>query len=327
MIIDMEHHLATFDKLEKGKSESGKVCERYWDTDGKMKIKSCEEVGRAESHLEFMDAAGIDIALLTTNPITTLDQCRRWNDFCAGLVNEHPDRFVGFATVPPLGGRPAFDELERAVKELGLKGVHIWTWNDGKALDSRETWPFYEKASELRIPVDVHVTLEPPGLDSLHASYALYYVMARELDMCSATLKVCLGGVLEDFPDMVMIMNHFGGGVSSVLERLDAYMGYVGPGCPSLYQGEPLISKPWREYFDKLYFNMAGREIGMAAVKSALTNISPQKLMFGTDWPFNYDRNPAGAAQYIDEIRKLDLTEKDIDDMLGGNAARLLSIG
>jgi predicted TIM-barrel fold metal-dependent hydrolase len=326
MIIDMEHHLATLDRLEKGESESGKVCERYWDTDGKMKIKSFEEAARAESHLEFMDAAGIDLALLTTNPITTLDQCRRWNDFCAGLVKDHPDRFVGFATVPPLGGEPAFDELERAVKELGLRGVHIWTWNDGRALDSREMWPFYEKVTELDIPVDVHVTLEPPGLDSLHASYALYYVMARELDMCSATLRVCLGGVLEDFPDMVMIMNHFGGGISAVLERLDAYMGYVGPGCPSLYQGEPLISRPWREYFDKLYFNMAGREIGMAAVRSALTNISPQKLMLGTDWPFNYDRNPAGAARYIEEIRKLDLPDKDIDDMLGGNAARLLGI-
>ncbi len=326
MIIDMEHHLATVDKLEKGKSESGKVCERYWDIDGKMKIKSFEEAARAVSHLEFMDAAGIDIALLTTNPITTLDQCRRWNDFCASLVNDHPDRFVGFATIPPLGGKPAFDELDRAVKELGLRGVHIWTWNDGKALDSREMWPFYEKVSELDIPIDVHVTLEPPGLDSLHATYALYYVMARELDMCSATLKVCLGGVLEDFPDLVMIMNHFGGGVSAVLERLDAYMGFVGPGCPSLYQGESLISRPWREYFDKLYFNMAGREVGMAAVKSALTNISPQKLMFGTDWPFNYDSNPAGAARYIEEIRKLDLPEKDIEDMLGGNAASLLGV-
>ncbi len=326
MIIDMEHHLATLDKLEKGESESGKVCERYWDTDGKMKIRSFEEAGRAGSHLEFMDAAGIDIALLTTNPIITLDQCQRWNDFCAGIVRENPDRFVGFATVPPLGGKPAFDELDRAVTELGLKGVHIWTWNDGRALDSREMWPFYEKASELGIPVDVHVTLEPPGLDSLHASYALYYVMARELDMCAAVLKVCLGGVLEDFPGLVMIMNHFGGGVSAVLERLDAYMGYVGPGCPSLYQGEPLISRPWREYFDKLYFNMAGREIGMAAVQSALTNISPQKLMFGSDWPFNYDRNPAGAAQYIEEIRKLALPAEDIEDMLGGNAARLLGI-
>jgi predicted TIM-barrel fold metal-dependent hydrolase len=326
MIIDMEHHLATFDRLEKGKSESGKVCERYWDTDGKMKIRSFEEAGRAESHLKFMDAAGIDIAVLTTNPVSGLEACHRWNDFCAGLVKEHPDRFIGFASVPPLGGKAALDELERAVRVLGLKGVHIWTWTEKEPVDSRKLWPFYEKCSRLGIPVDVHVTLEPPGMEAVHAGYALYYVMAREIDMCMATFRVCLGGILEDFPDLVMIMNHFGGGISANLERMDAYMNYVGPGCPSLYLGKPMISKPWREYFDKLYFNMAGREVGMAAVKCALTNIRPDKLMFGSDWPFNYDRNPREAKRYIDEIRKLDLPEADIDNMLGGNSARLLGI-
>jgi predicted TIM-barrel fold metal-dependent hydrolase len=326
MIIDMEHHTATEDRLEKGKSQSGKICERYWDTDGKMKIRSFEEAAQAESHLHFMDESGIDMAVLTTNPISSLEQCRRWNNFCAGIVRDYPKRFIGFATVPPLGGKPAFEELERAIGELGLKGVHIWTWNDGQPLDSRELWPFYSKVSELGILIDVHVTLEPPGFDAVHAAYALYYVMARELDMCAATLRVCLGGVLGDFPDLVLIMNHFGGGVSAVLERLDAYMGYVGPGCPSLYLDKPMISRPWREYFDKLYFNMAGREVGMAAVKCALTNISPKKLMFGTDWPFNYDRNPGGARQYIEEIRRLDLPGEDIDAMLGGNAARLLGI-
>jgi len=124
----------------------------------------------------------------------------------------------------------------------------------------------------------------------------------------------------------VFIINHFGGGISAVMERMDAYMGYVGPGCPSLYSGEPLISKPWREYFDKLYFSMAGREVGMAAVKSALTNISPKKLMFGTDWPFNYEQKPGEAGRYIEEIRKLDLPREDIDAMLGGNAAGLLGL-
>ena len=326
MIIDMEHHTATEDRLERGVSESGKVCERYWDVDGKMKVRTFEEAADAEPHLQFMDEAGIDMAVLTTNPISSLEQCRRWNDFCAGIVRDHPKRFLGFATIPPLGGKPAFKELERAIGELGLKGVHIWTWTDGHPLDSRDLWPFYIKVSELGMPIDVHVTLEPPGLDAVHAPYALYYVMARELDICVATLRICLGGVLEDFPDLVFIINHFGGGVSAVLERLDAYMSYVGPGCPSLYQGKPLISRPWKEYFSKLYFNMAGREVGMAAVKCALTNISPKKLMFGTDWPFNYDRNPLGARQYVEEIRKLDLPNEDIDAMLGGNAARLLGI-
>jgi predicted TIM-barrel fold metal-dependent hydrolase len=313
--------------LLRGKSESGKIVERYWDTDGKMRIRTYEDAGRVERRLKFMDESGIDMAVLTPNPVSTLDQCRRWNDFCAGVVAEYPRRFAGFAAVPAFGGGAAMKELERATKGLGLKGVHIWTQVGGRTLDSRELWPFYEKVSELRIPVDVHVTLEPAGLDGLHAPYALYYVMARELDMCAATMRVCLGGVLEDFPDLVMIMNHYGGGVSAVMERLDAYMNYVGPGCPSLYREKALISKPWRHYFDKLYFNMAGREAGMAAVKAALTTISPSKLMFGTDWPFNFDHDPEGVRRFVSGIRDLELPREDAEAMLGGNAARLLGIG
>ena len=74
------------------------------------------------------------------------------------------------------------------------------------------------------------------------------------------------------------------------------------------------------------HFNMAGREVGMAAVKCALTTISPRRLMFGTDWPFNYDGNTQGVKRYIEEIRKLDLPKEDIEAMLGGNAARLFGI-
>lgn len=326
MIIDFEHHLYVKEHLHEGVSESGKICERYWDRDGQMKTRLFEEASRVDSHLKFMDEASIDVAVLTTNPERDLQQCRSWNDYCAWVVHENPNRFVGFASVPPLGGEAAFGELERAINELGLKGVHIFTCADGRFLDSRELWPFYEKVSELRIPIDVHISGYPQGYDALHAPYALHYLIAREIDMCAATLRICLGGVLEDFPNLVFIMNHFGGGVSSLVERIDVYMNYVGPGCPSLYRDRPLISKPWREYFDKLYFNMAGREVGIAAVKCALANISPRKLMFGTDWPWNYEDNACDVRRYVAEIRKLDLVKEEIDAMLGGNAAKLLGI-
>ena len=71
---------------------------------------------------------------------------------------------------------------------------------------------------------------------------------------------------------------------------------------------------------------MAGREVGMDAVKCALANIGPRKLLFGSDWPFNYDHDPQSVKRYIEEIKKLDLPKEDTEAMLGGNAARLLSI-
>ena len=327
MIIDVENHFSLVEETVKGTFKSGKICERYWDKDGKIKIRQSEDAASIERFLQFMEDAGIDMAVLT-NQSRKLDRHKKWHDLCAGLVKKYPKKFVGFATINPLDGKPALDELERAIKDLGLKGVHIWARNYDAFLDSKEMWPFYEKVSELEVPIDVHIMGFPTGFDALQASYALYYVIAREFDMAASVLRVCLGGVLEEFPDLKLIMNHFGGGVSSVMERLDAYLSYADQdGWSDFYSGKRLISKPWREYFNKLYFSMAGREAGIETVKCALTNISPKKMMFATDWPWNYDYEPEKVKQYVAAIRKLDLPKDDIEGMLGGNIARLLGIG
>jgi predicted TIM-barrel fold metal-dependent hydrolase len=124
------------------KSFLGKICERFWDEKGNIRIRVSSEASKVSRHLEFMDEAGIDMAMLTINPELDLEQCKRWNDFCAETVKGHPNRFIGFACVPPLDGDPAFNELERAVKDLGLKGVHIFSRIGERTLDSKELWPY-----------------------------------------------------------------------------------------------------------------------------------------------------------------------------------------
>ena len=321
-IIDFEHHLFTEEQLQRRGANSDKAG-RAWDKNGRLKNRPSLVSSQVESHLHFMDHAGIDVSVLSTNMCANLTEARAWNNFCGKFVREYPERFAGFAVTRPLEGKPAFEEMERAIKELGLKGVHIQTRIEGRHLDSNELWPFYEKVAELDVPIDVHVEKEPDGVDVLKAPYAMYYVLARELDMCSATLRVCLGGVLEDFPDLTFIMNHFGGGISIFKERVDLYVNDMGD---DFYFGSPRVSKPWTQYFEKLYFNLAGREIGIDTLKCALVNIKPTRLLFGTDWPWNFEGNPEGAKQYIEEIRKLELPPNDIEAMLGGNAETLLGI-
>lgn len=325
MVVDLEHHIYTEEQLRKRGGKAGRT-ERTWDSDGKLRLRPALELSQLEKHLQFMDEAGIGISVLTVPIQRDPESVKKSNDFLAKIVRENSKRFVAFASTLPLGGEPALYEMERAVKELGMKGVQISAQINGRPLDSRELWPFYERVSKLGVPIDVHVTAEPSGFEALHAPYALYYIVAREFDICAATLRICLGGVLEDFPDLVFIINHFGGGISSLKDRLDQYLGYVGQGFPNFYSGRKLISKPWDEYFQKLYFNMAGREMGIASVKCALTNISPKKLMFATDWPSNYENNAQGVRRYFEEIRRLDLPKSEVDDILGGNATRLLGI-
>jgi aminocarboxymuconate-semialdehyde decarboxylase len=208
-----------------------------------------------------------------------------------------------------------------------MKGVTIRAQEDAHPLDSREFWPFYRKMSLLKVPIFVHVSLAAPGFDACNAPYDLNRTLVREFDLALATARICLGGVLEEFPDLKFIMGHFGGGISSIKERLDRYIGYWGA---KFWNDKPLIRAPYlerfNEHFGKLYFNMAGREVGEQSLQCALTNISPKRLLFGTDYPPNFVDDPQGMRAWIEAIRKLGLDPASIDGMLGKNGAELLGL-
>lgn len=325
MIIDFEHHYTPHAIWKKRGGKPGEIV-RMFSSDGK-EIRPLDDASHdIHLHLKNMDIAGIDMAVLT-GTVDNLEEAKLFNDECSKVVKQYPKRFVGFASTIPLGGKPALEELGRSVKNLGLKGVMISAQVDGHPLDSRDLWPFYGKVSELRIPIFVHVSLAAEGFDACKASYDLNRTIVREFDLALATTRVCLGGVLEEFPDLKFIIAHFGGGISSVKERLDRYIGYWGA---KFWSGKPLIGEPYaerfNEHFNQIYFNMAGREIGMETVKCALTNISPRRLLFATDYPPNFVDDPIGMKTYIEKIRQLDIDKESIEAMLGTNGIDLLRL-
>lgn len=315
MVIDFEHHFSWSDRHRP-------TVERFWEGD-ELRYFGSVVGGDIENHVTFMDGAGIDMAVLTGQHFNPeLDTLKNWHDVTAKAVSDRPDRFVGFAGINALGGDPHFDELDRAVKDLGMKGVQINARPGSEYLDSPNLWPFWEKVTELGIPVDVHISGRF-GWDGLKADYGLHYVIAREYDMGAAVLRVCLGGVLEAFPDLVLIMNHFGGAVTAVKERMDLYEELCGD---DFWKEEKRITRPYNEYFDKLYFNMAGRGRAIKTVKSVLAHVSPRRLVFGSDWPPNYEHEPEECKAYIDDIRGLDIPADDIEAMLSTNGKEILGL-
>ena len=280
MVIDLEHHLAPREIWKRRGGKPGTmVMQRA--PDGTALRPLDDATHDVSIHLANMDIAGIDMAVLTGTEVDSLDDARLFNDNFARVVRQYPRRFAAFATTLPLGGRPALDELDRAVNELGLKGVLINAQVQGRPVDSRELWPFYRKVSDLKVPIFVHPSIKLEGFDACAAPYDLFRTIGREFDLALATIRLCAGGVLEEFPHLTFIMAHFGGGFSSIKERMDRYIDKQGA---NFWHGKPLISEPYLEnynkYFDRLYFNMAGREIGLQTIKCALTNISPKRLLF-----------------------------------------------
>ncbi len=326
MIVDVEHHLQTKESWIKSGGKPGQTI-IIRAPDGTI-LKPLDDASwDVEIHLKNMDAAGIDMTVLSAPSVLPVEEAKSLHEYFANISKRYPKRFAGMASALPLGGKPSFDELERAIKGLGLKGVLICATIEGKPLDSRELWPFYQKVSDLKVPIFIHPSEKPPGFEALKGPYDLSRTMGREFDLALATFRLCAGGVLEEFPDLKFVVAHFGGGYSSIKERMDRYIRVMGA---KFWNGKPTIKEPYFEnyqkYFDRLYFNMAGREIGIQTIKCALTNIRPQRLLFATDYPPNFADDAKGMKTYIEKIKKLDLDKNTIEGMLGDNAAKLFNL-
>jgi len=327
MVIDWEHHYLPEELWLKkgGKKDDRKVIYEH----GRPRAQLNPELYDIETHLEVMDAVGIDIAVLSMagtadNTQAALEECKVWNDRTAEVTKKYPNRFVGLAPIPPFGGDAAFAELNRAVDSLGLKGVVMRSQVEGHLLDSQQLYPFYEKVSALNIPIFVHPSGVQLGFDVLDAPYDLGRPVGRELDLIVATARIILSGVLEDFPDLIFVISHKGGGIAALKERIDYRFGE--PGTPSNRTDGARINKSFDTYFKKIYFNLAGHAGGMNSVKCALTTITPSRLVFATDYPQNFSEDPMKIRSYIENIKQLEIDEESKELMLGGNAARLLRL-
>jgi aminocarboxymuconate-semialdehyde decarboxylase len=320
MVIDFEHHYIPRELARRmGISTEGKTTVQE---DGVNKANVHGQLFDIEAQIQDMDRAGIDVAVQSCilGWDTSLENSRLLNDCAAQLQTGYWGRFAGLAHIPPLDGDAALEELERAVSRLGLKGVTISSQVKGLSLDAEPFRPFYELVNKLRVPIFVHPALAPRGYDLLK-DYQLSVILTREFDLGVAVTRLIAGGVLERYPDLQFIFSHFGGGLAGYKERI----------ARSAYRFK--LPQAFSDYFDRIYFDMAGFEGSPVALRCAMQGIRPERMVFATDYPQNFNnddpnigRNVDGIREYIEEIRNLPLDAKVKEDMLGGTAARLLRL-
>ncbi len=86
------------------------------------------------------------------------------NDYVAELVKDHPEQFIGFATVDPWKDRWAVNELERAVNDLGLRGLKLHPIHQAFFPGETRFYPLYEKCAELGVPLLLHSGFAAAGV-------------------------------------------------------------------------------------------------------------------------------------------------------------------
>ncbi len=316
MIVDFEHHYIPREIFFKHGGKSGEVT--FWYEKGLPKTFLHDGLHDVEEHLRNMDAAGIDVAVFTAWA-TSLEECQFINDDLSRLQKEYPKRIVGLVHTEPLRGKKALKEIERGIKDLGLRGVAIEAQVEGKPLDSPRLWKFYEKVQELGVPIFVHPSTLVRGFAALKAPYDIYRTLGRELDLMTATTRLILGGVLDSFPELKIVVAHMGGGIAAVVERMHLQEA----------EGHLAVAEKrtqFRQYLGKLYFDMAGARGGRGALQCALTALKPEQLVFATDYPQNFYNKPQALKEYIGYVRSLTFPAEAKEGMLGGNAAKLLGL-
>jgi aminocarboxymuconate-semialdehyde decarboxylase len=322
MVVDFQHHYVPVELAKKRGVYSEKTT--YFKEGGLRATTMHDRLYNLDLQLKEMDEAGVDVSVLSCllGWDATLEECQLINEDLAQVQRKFPGRFIGLAQLPVLEGREVLKELDRGVRDLGLHGVTITSQIKGVPLDSPKLYDFYEKGCELDIPIFVHPALVPIGYDSLK-DYDLPRILGREVDLSVATTRLIAGGVLDRFPNIKFVIAHFGGGIAAIKERL------LGKG----YRFGTL-KRPFEDYFDMLYFDLAGFEGGLIALRCALLGIRPERLVFASDYPQDFTgvntdtgKGMQELKEYIAAVRSLDLKSETKEAILGGTAARLLKLG
>ena len=278
------------------------------------------------SRVEDMDRENVDIQVLSPTPITfgywgkaeaCLELSRYQNDFIARLVSENPRRFIGLGTVPMQDPAATIREMTRVRRELKLAGLEIGASIDGKGFHVPELRDFFRAAVELSCPLFIHPTNEPWGVPEHHKRAAipgLYQTvgMPGETNFAAATL--ILGGVMSDVPGLRICLAHGGGTLCWTVPRMDFFWANTELAKSNVRVG-PL--ETLRTFWaDTLTYDVEN----LLLLKARL---GAERLMVGTDYPFEAREVPAGAV--LDRAQASGaIPAAEIAPMRGANALRFL---
>ena len=173
-----------------------------------------------------MEKAGIDRQVISiavpgvnmSTPDNAVHLATLVNDETA-KVTQRDERVIGLASLPMLSPMEAVDELRRAVEDLGLKGAALFTNVSGKQIDLQEFWPVYRMASKLGVPVFVHPIA--PVHRNVYDDYRLLSVMGFPFETTMAATRLALCGLLDELPDLKLMLSHLGGTLPYLVGRID----------------------------------------------------------------------------------------------------------
>jgi aminocarboxymuconate-semialdehyde decarboxylase len=275
-----------------------------------------------DQRLRVIDEQGIDVQVLSHQGAwwygldrdVSAKLVKVQNEGLAKWCAAHPDRFVGLASVALQHPELAAQQLDDAVRKLGLKGVGISGHANGEVPSTPKFDPFWAKVQELGVLVFTH----PAGADNIIKDDAfkgrgdLGNIIGNPLETTMFLSGMIFDGVFDRFPGLKICGAHAGGYLPSYLGRTDV-------ACDVRPNANCANKKHPREYFRQqvLVDSMVFTEEGL---RHLVAEVGVGQVVYGTDIPFNW---PVG----VDLILKAPfLKDAEKEAILSGNVLKLLKI-
>jgi aminocarboxymuconate-semialdehyde decarboxylase len=254
------------------------------------------------------------------------------NDGMADMVRQYPGEFPAFvASLPMNNVAAALAEMDRAIGQLGARGIQIISSVAGRPLDDPEFFPVFERATRHHdVPIWMH-----PARPATRADYAgepksryeIWQVLGWPYETSAAMARIVFSGMLQRLPEMRIITHHCGGMIPYFAGRAETLWAQLGSRSADGDEADVLrrLEKPPIEYFKMFYGDTV---LGGAAAPLAcgLAFFGPDRVVFASDCPFDPEEGPMFIREGIASIESLKLSDNDARKIYFGNAARLLKL-
>ena len=272
-----------------------------------------------EARIGAMDAAGVDIAIVTlTSPNvfwgsarTSLGAAKSINDDMAAQQRRYPERIRFMCSLPWQHAKLAVAELKRACDQLGAVGVMVLANIDGASLTDKMFSSIWREIDRRALPVLVHPSA-PPGTKQLDVmKYNLIASVGFMFDTSLAVSRVIFDGFFERYPDLKLIAAHGGGALPYIAGRLDICYENM-PACRERISIRP-SNYLKRIFYDSVVFQQESLEL---AIKVG----GADNVLYGSDYPHNIG-DMKGCLARVDA-----LAPATRDAARGGNAQRIFRL-
>ncbi|MFL6797779.1 MAG: amidohydrolase family protein [Xanthobacteraceae bacterium] len=268
---------------------------------------------------------------LVAGPDITPDLARLANDSLAEVCRKHPDRFPTFvASLPMNNVDAALAETDRAIRELGARGVQLFTNVAGKPLSASEFRPIFRRMSEYDLPVWVHPMRGPDFADyaAEDASQAeIWFSFGWPYETTACMTRLIYSGIFDELPDLKIITHHMGGMIPYFAGkiRLGFRQIFFGTGEHNPLAEEAGLKYPPIDYFKMLYADTALNG-DVAATRCGHAFFGTSSCLFATDAPFDCAQGRSLIHDTIKAVEALPITAGRRRMIFAGNAQELLKL-